>query len=59
MDGLKYPVVVMSVVYRKSTGEGKGKCIYTFKTLKPVELLPRMCMGDAGPLARGFEGRPL
>ena len=32
--------------------------IYTFRTLKPVLLLPRICKGDAGTLVFGFDGRP-
>jgi hypothetical protein len=45
--------------YRTTTGEGKGRRIYTFKTLNPVLLLPRKWRGDAGALTRGFEGRPV
>lgn len=45
--------------YRTSTGAGKGRRIYTFKTLKPVLLFPRMCSGEAGALPRGLDGRPV
>jgi hypothetical protein len=45
--------------YRMRTGEGKGSWILTFRRLKPVLLLPRVCLGEMGPpLVRGFDGRP-
>lgn len=60
----KYPAVdsqcgTRTLIYRTSTGAGKGRRIYTFKTLKPVLLFPRMCSGEAGALPRGLDGRPV
>lgn len=49
----------LSIFYRTSTGAGNGRRIYTFKTLKPVLLFPRMCSGEAGALPRGLDGRPV
>lgn len=46
--------------YRTNTGEGKGICILTFSTSRPVLLLPLTCFGEMDPpLARGLDGRPI